>query len=87
MANPRDSRLNLGKIMKFVAKSDLIFHFLLFQVLTYVKTALGAQNPFRKFKKVEGEEDDFRGEEDDFRGDEDEDLFIFALNFVEVTVF
>ena len=66
--------------MKFVAKSDLIIYFLLFQVLKYVKTALGAQNPFWKFKKVEGEEDDFKG-------DENEDLFIFALNFVEITVF
>ena len=55
--------------MKFVTKSDLIFYFLLFQVLKYLKTALGAQNPFRKFKKVEGEEDDFKV-------DEDEDLFL-----------
>ena len=58
-----------------MAKSELIFYFRCFQVLKYVKTALGAQKPFRKFKKVEGEEDNFRGEEDDFRGDEDEDLF------------
>ena len=31
--------------MKFVVKSYLIFYFLLFQVLKYVKTALSAQNP------------------------------------------